>query len=250
MRREFKVQIYSTDLDEDAIFIARTGVFPPNIAADVNPDRLRRFFIKRDAGYQVKKEIRDMVIFATQNVIKDPPFTKLDMISCRNLLIYLEPDLQSALLPTFHYALKPDGILLLSPSESTGNRSDLFTPLSRKWKIYRAVHSATSARIAMASGLSWIADRAGHQPEDMTRKPKETNFSELAKRMLLQHYAPASVVTDLKGNILYVHGETGKYLRPAPGQATLNVIEMAREGLQLDLRASLHRAHPARERRL
>ena len=238
--QEFKVQIYSTDLDDDAIAIARAGIYPPNIAQDVTPERLRRFFVKEDAGYRVKKEIREMVVFAIQNVIKDPPFTKLDLLSCRNLMIYLEPDLQNRLILAFHYALKPGGVLFLSPSESIGNHTDLFSALNRKWKFYRAIHSIDSSRAVVADGLSWAAESGGKAPEGLMAKPKETNFAELTRRVLVQCFAPASVVTDLKGVILYVHGETGKYLRPAPGQASLNVIEMAREGLELELRAALH----------
>ena len=241
-QREFKVQLYATDLDDDAIALARAGLYPPNIAADVAPERLRRFFIKEDAGYRVKKDIREMVVFAVQNVIKDPPFTKLDLLACRNLMIYLEPELQNRLLPAFHYALKPGGVLFLSPSESTGNHPELFAAVNRKWKFYRAIHSATSTRAVMASGLSWTASHSGKAPEEIVKKAQETNFAELTRRVLLQSYAPASVVTDLKGNLLFVHGDTGKYLRPAPGQASLNVIDMAREGLQLELRAALQSA--------
>jgi len=240
--QELKVQIYSTDLDDDAIAIARAGFYPPNIAQDVTPERLRRFFIKEDTGYRVKKEIREMVVFAIQNVIKDPPFTKLDLLSCRNLMIYLEPELQNRLIPAFHYALKPDGVLFLSPSESIGNHTELFSALNRKWKFYRATHSTTSSRAAMANVLSWAAETAGKASEVAVSKPKETNFAELTRRVLVQYYAPASVVTDLQGDILYVHGETGKYLRPAPGQATLNIVEMAREGLELELRAAIRSA--------
>jgi len=240
--RELKVQLYATDLDDDAIATARAGNYPPNIAQDIEPERLRRFFFKdsdSSGGYRVKKEIREMVVFAVQNVIKDPPFTKLDLLSCRNLMIYLEPELQNRLIPTFHYALKPDGILFLSASESIGNHPELFAARDRKWKFYRASHSAASARTAVVSGLSWSADGGSKTPEETMKKTKETNYAELSRRVLLQSFAPASVVTDLKGNILYVHGDTGKYLRPAPGQATLNVIEMAREGLQLELRAAI-----------
>ena len=240
--REFKVQFYSTDLDDDAIAIARTGIYPPNIAADVTPERLRRFFVKEDAGYRVKKEIREMVVFAIQNVIKDPPFTKLDLVSCRNLMIYLEPELQNRLIPAFHYALKPGGILFLSPSKSIGGHPDLFSAVSRKWKLYRAVHSAASTRATMADGLAWATERGGKGPDEAAKEEKKTNFAELTRRVLLQAYAPASVMTDTKGNILFVHGDSGRYLRPAPGQPTLNVVEMAREGLQLDLRAALHDA--------
>jgi two-component system CheB/CheR fusion protein len=241
-RPGFKVQIYATDLDDDAIATARAGVYPPNIAQDVTPDRLARFFIKDDAGYRVKKDIREMVVFATQNVIKDPPFTRLDLLSCRNLMIYLEPELQNRLIPAFQYALKPGGVLLLSPSESIGNHTDLFAPLNRKWKFYRAIHSATSTRAALTTTLSWATEKNSKAPEEIMIPSRETNFAELAKKALLQSYAPASVVTDLNGNILYVHGETGHYLRPAPGQATLNVIDMAREGLQLELRSAIHHA--------
>ncbi|AKU12153.1 MCP methyltransferase/methylesterase, CheR/CheB [Azoarcus sp. CIB] len=235
----FTVQIYATDLDEDAISAARTGVYPPNIVQDVQPDRLHRFFLKDDAGYRVRKEIREMVVFAVQNVIKDPPFTRLDLLCCRNLMIYLEPELQNRLIPAFHYALKPGGILFLSPSESIGNHTGLFTAQDRKWKFYRATHSVASARTVLANGLSRAADRRGKAPEEVMKRAKETNFDELTRRVLLQSYAPASVLTDLKGNILYVHGDTGNFLRPAPGQATLNVVEMAREPLPPELRAAI-----------
>jgi len=238
-RRELKVQIYSTDLDDDAIAIARAGVYTPNIAQDVAPERLHRFFVKSDAGYQIKKEIREMVVFAVQNVIKDPPFTKLDLLACRNLMIYLQPELQSRLIPAFHYALKPGGVLFLSPSESVGNNTSLFTPLNRKWKFYTAINSTASTQPVMTGSLTWAKSSSTKAPEEIMQKTKDPNFAELTRRMLVQCFAPASVVTDLKGNVLYVHGETGKYLRPAPGQPSLNVIEMAREGLELRLRTAI-----------
>ncbi|MEO8102715.1 MAG: chemotaxis protein CheB [Betaproteobacteria bacterium] len=239
IHREFKIQIYATDLDDDAIAIARASIYPPNIVQDVGLERIRRFFVKDDAGYRVKKEIREMVVFAVQNVIKDPPFTRLDLLSCRNLMIYLGPELQNRLLPAFHYALKPGGILFLSPSESIGNHVELFTAENRKWKFYRAIQTVLSARKIASASLSWTAESAGGPPAEGIKKTKETNFAELARRALLQSYAPASVVTDLNGGILYIHGETGKYLRPAPGHASLNVVDMARNGLQLELRAAI-----------
>ena len=242
IHQEFKVQLYATDLDDEAIAIARAGCYPPNIAADLTPERLRRYFIKEDGGYRVKKDIREMVVFAIQNVIKDPPFTKLDLLSCRNLMIYLEPELQNRLIPAFHYALKPGGVLFLSPSESIGSHPELFSALSRKWKFYRAVHSAASTRAVMAGGLSWAAETSNKVPEEVLKKARETNFADVTRRALLQSYAPASVVVDAKGNVLYVHGETGKYLRPAPGQASLSLVDMAREGLQLELRTALQAA--------
>ncbi len=241
-QREFKVQLYATDLDEQAIATARGGLYPPNIVQDLTPDRLRRFFTKDDAGYRVKKGIRELVVFALQDVIKDPPFTRLDLLSCRNLMIYLEPELQNRLLPAFHYALKPGGVLFLSPSESVGGHPELFKPLSRKWKIYSAASSTASTRAVMAGGLSWAVESGGKASGDAPMKAKETDLADLTQRVLLRAYAPASVVTDARGNILFVHGDTGRYLRPAPGQATLNIVDMAREGLQMELRAALHGA--------
>jgi two-component system CheB/CheR fusion protein len=240
--QEFRIQLYATDLDDDAIAIARAGLYPPNIAQDVTPERLRRFFVKDEAGYRVKKDIREMVVFAVQNAIKDPPFTRLDLLCCRNLLIYLEAELQNRLIQIFHYALKPMGVLFLSPSESIGNHHDLFQPLNRKWKFYRVIPSAASTRAVMARNVTVSSGSHQNVPEETMKKTREPNFAELTRRVLLQSYAPASVVTDVKGNILFVHGETGKYLRPAPGQATLNIVDMAREELQLELRVALQNA--------
>jgi len=240
---DFKVQLYSTDLADDTITVARAGLYPPNIGMDVSSERLRRFFIKENGGYRVKKEIREMIVFAAQNIIKDPPFTKLDLLSCRNLMIYLEPELQNRLIPAFHYALKPGGVLFLSPSEGVGNHTELFTPINRKWKFYKSLPSPTSTRAVLASNLTWTAEPPAYAtPEDIVKAAKETNLAELTRRMLLQFYAPASVVTDVKGHILYIYGETGKYLRPAPGHASLNMIDMAREGLQLELRSLIQAA--------
>jgi len=239
-RRDCKVQLYSTDIDDEAITFARAGIYPPNIAADVSSERLRRFFVKEESGYRVKKDIREMIVFACQNVIKDPPFTRMDLVSCRNLLIYLESELQNRLLPAFHYALRPGGALVLSPSESIGGHVELFKVLDRKWKIYQALASVASTRTMLATAASWSGEGGGRAPEAAGRKEARIDCAEHARRALLQSFAPASVLTDAAGNILYVHGDTGKYLRPAPGQATLNVVEMAREGLQLALRGAFH----------
>lgn len=251
--RQFRVQIYGTDLNEDAIAVARAGRYPPNIVADITPERLRRFFSKEDESFRIKKEIREMVVFASQNVTRDPPFTHLDLLSCRNLLIYLEPELQERLIPAFHYALKPGGVLFLSSSESIGKHADLFTPLDRKWKLYRAVHSASSTKAVLTGGLSWTMNTEGGESAASTPGSKGTNYAELTQRALLQSFAPAAVLTDLKGNILYVHGETGKYLQPAPGQPSLQLVEMARGGLQRELRTALaevtdrHTPHSSRQ---
>ncbi|MGA9621058.1 chemotaxis protein CheB [Methanoregula sp.] len=241
-RHPFKVQIYSTDINEDAIAIARSGIYPPNISIDITPERLRRFFTKEETGFRVKKEIREMVVFAIQDVIKDPPFTRLDLLSCRNLMIYFEPELQSRLIPTFHYALNPGGILFLSPSESIGRFTDLFSPISRKWKFYHSRQLISSTRTEGRYNLPATPVQIGFGKPELAVKPNETNFVELTRRILLQNYAPPSVIIDYEGNTLYVQGDTGNYLRPAPGHANLNIIDMARDGLQLGLRKAINTA--------
>lgn len=244
-RVDFSFQIFATDLDEDAIAVARTGSYPPNIAQDVTPNRLRRFFVQDDAGYKVKKGIRERVIFAVQNVIKDPPFTKLDLLSFRNVMIYFEPDLQRRLMPILHYALRPKGVLFLSASESITNHPELFSALDRRWKFYQAnpvVSSSASASLRTRE-LAYTHNPANSTANPIVMSPPKTyNIAELSQRALLKFYAPAAVTTDLTGNILYVHGDTGRYLRPAPGPVTTDVVEMAREGLRLELRAAIHHA--------
>ena len=239
INQDFKFQIYATDIDDDAIATARAGMYPENIAIDVSSGRLRRFFAKEESGYRIKKEIREMVIFAIQNVISDPPFTKMDLISCRNLLIYLEAGPQNHIIPAFHYALRPGGVLFLSPSEGIGNFVDLFAPLDKKWRIFTTKPSSVSGRTLVAQRFAWTGDRPEREPGEVPATINKTNFAELTKRVLLQSYAPPSVITDEKGNIVYVHGDTGKYLQPAPGLISTNVIDMAREGLQLDLRTAI-----------
>jgi len=242
IKQEFKLQVYATDIDDDAIATARAGSYPANIAIDVSPERLRRFFAKEESGFRIKKEIREQVIFAIQNVIKDPPFTRMDLISCRNLLIYLDTELQNRVIPAFHYSLNPEGVLFLSPSEGIGNFTDLFAPLDKKWKVYGVKPSLLSTRRLVAQRYAWSGGQPGKEVVGTAGNRVKTNFSELSKRVLLQSFAPPSVITDESGNIVYVHGNTGKYLQPAQGQASNNVIDMAREGLQLDLRYAIQNA--------
>lgn len=237
-----KVQIYATDLDDCSISVARSGLYPATIQECVSPERLRRFFTQEEGGYRVKKVVREMLVFAVQNVIKDPPFTQLDLLCCRNLMIYLESELQHQLVRAFHFALKPGGVLCLSPSESIGNQTDIFATLDRKWKLYKARPTARTIPKLMMEETRLMGDGKTNKVEATGKKTPPVNFTELTRRVLLQTYAPASVVTDLQGNILYVYGETGKYLRPAPGHGTLNVVDMARGGLQLELQAAIHSA--------
>ena len=242
IKQDFKLQIYATDIDDDAIASARAGTYPENIIIDVSPDRLRRFFVKEETGYRIKKDIRDQVVFAIQNLIKDPPFTKMDLISCRNLLIYLDTDLQSRVIPAFHYALKQGGVLFLSPSEGIGNFTDLFGPLDKKWKVYFVKPSLVSANTLVPHRFAWTIDQPGKEAAGVAVRTDKINFAELTKRVLLQSFAPPSVITDEKGDIVYVHGDTGKYLQTAQGQPSHNVVDMAREGLQRDLRSAIQNA--------
>jgi two-component system, chemotaxis family, CheB/CheR fusion protein len=241
--QELAIQIYATDLDDEAIALARSGRYPPNIAQDITPERLHRFFIKDEAGYKVTPSIREMVVFAVQNVAKDPAFTKLDLLSCRNLLIYLEPALQDRLILSFHYALKPDGVLLLSASESITKHPDLFAALDRNWKFFQAKHAAAVPYPGNVEKWALMTNKslpgAGAIAIDRPNAASAGSIGELSHHALLKIYAPASVTTDVKGNILFVYGDTGKYLRPAPGPVSNNVIDMAREGLQLELRKAI-----------
>ncbi|MHB8369942.1 MAG: chemotaxis protein CheB [Leptospirales bacterium] len=240
--RKLKVQIYATDLDDEAINQARTGQYLVNISQDLTPERLQRFFVKDKNDYRVKKGIRDMVVFAVHDITKDPPFTKLDLLSCRNLLIYLEPELQNRLMVVFNYSIRPGGVLFLSPSEGIGNSTDLFVPINRKSKIYRATHPFSPQGLTAATGFKWVPPSGEKPPEPAIKRVKETNFGELIRRVLLQSYSPASVVTNLKGDILFVHGEAGKYLELPSGQPTFNAIDMACEGLQAELGKAIENA--------
>lgn len=241
--RKLKVQIFATDLDDEAINQARTGKYLVNISQDLTPERLQRFFVKDRSDYRVKKGIRDMVIFAVHDITKDPPFTKLDLLSCRNLLIYLEPELQGRLMEMFSYSIKPGGVLVLSPSEGIGNSTDLFVPVNRKSKIFRVTHSIASTQGGLPSNdINWVLPSGEKRSEPAMKRGKEPNFAELIRRVLLQSYSPASVVTNLKGDILFFHGETGKYLELPSGPPTFNVIELACEGLQTEIRKAIEKA--------
>ncbi len=236
----FKLQIFATDLDRDAIDKARQGLYPANIAADMSAERLRRFFTQEENGYRVAKEIREMVTFATQNVIMDPPFTKLDILICRNLLIYLTPELQKKLLPLFHYSLNPGGVLFLGSSESVSAFTDLFEPLNAKARLFRCRESLLRD-IPLAFPPSFVPAQAGFTKELPMLKPA-ANLQTLADQLLLQHFSPPAVLTNDKGDILYISGRTGKYLEPAAGKANWNIFAMAREGLRFDMGSAFQKA--------
>lgn len=236
----FALQIFATDLDRDAIDKARLGVFPENIAADVSPPRLRRFFAREEHGYRVRQEIREMVIFAPQNLIRDPPFTKLDLLSCRNLLIYLAPEVQKKLMPLFHYSLCPGGLLFLGSAETIGADSNLFVSLEGKSRIFR--RAETGVRPAPVELPSAFASGASALPEVRRLPDLGVSLQSLADQLILQRYAPPAVLVNDQGDILYVSGRTGKYLEPAAGKANWNLFAMAREGLRYELAGAFQRA--------
>ena len=240
----FAVQIFASDLDSQAIETARTGLYPIGIAGDIAPERLQRFFTKEDSSYRVKKEIRDLVVFATHNVLTDAPFTKLDLLSCRNLLIYLEAKAQQRLLPLFHYALKPNGLLFLGSSETIGGFESLFTVIDRKGKLFRrTAEPGTFPRLERFPGglmKGTAATRADSEVSLGATRPAA--IPDLIQQLLAARYAPTAVIVNGRGEVVYIHGHTGTYLEPAPGQPTHHLVEMAREGLQHDLALALHQA--------
>jgi two-component system CheB/CheR fusion protein len=240
--RNVLLQVFATDLDRDAIEKARQGVYPLNIAADVSPERLRRFFLQEERGFRVSKEIREMVVFAPQNVIMDPPFTKLDIVSCRNLLIYLSPEVQRRLVPLFHYTLNPGGILFLGSAETIGAFASHFVPLDGKTRLYRRLETAPGGPIDFPDSFvpRLRPAPAGAQPEAETKASARLPI--LADRVLLQRFSPAGVLVNERGDILYVSGRTGKYLEAQAGKANWNVLAMARDGLRLDLANAFSRA--------
>jgi two-component system CheB/CheR fusion protein len=241
----FALQIFATDLDRDAVDKARLGAWPVNIAADVSAERLRRFFVREESGYRVGKEIRELVTFATQNLLMDPPFTKLDILVCRNLLIYLVPEVQKRLISLFHYSLNPGGYLFLGNSETIGADAGQFTPLSGKTRLYRRSDALQRAEPAALPAVYSRTPPGGGWPEVKLLEPP-VNLQSLAEQVLLQQYAPPAVLVGDKGDILYVSGRTGAYLEPAAGKANWNIFAMAREGLSFELSSAFERA--AREK--
>jgi len=237
----FKFQIFATDLDKDAIDKARSGFYPPNIIEDVSAERLKRFFDKDDRGYRITREIRESIVFAPQNVIMDPPFTKLDILVCRNLLIYMEQELQKKLLSLFHYSLNPGGILFLGSAETIGSNTHLFEPLDSKTRLFRQLNQGVRVEtIDFPSSFAPTVLKTQDTSEILkTSTISDLNLKTIIDQYLLKHFAPAAVLTNAKGDIIYISGRTGKYLEPSAGKANMNVIAMAREGLRYELNVLL-----------
>jgi two-component system CheB/CheR fusion protein len=252
LKVSYRVQLFATDIDSRAIGVARAGVYPASIADDISPERLARFFTVEPDGnaYRVHKGIRDLLVFSEQNLIKDPPFSKLDLISCRNLLIYLNGELQRRLISLFHYALQPRGTLFLGTSETVGEHSDLFAVLERKAKLYQRKEDFQGAqRAALGRFLPPLVERELTQPPLAAKTvPGKLSLRELTEQTLLRQLAPVAALVNGQGDILYLHGRAGLYLEPAPGEAGINnILKMAREGLRRDLTTALHKAATSRE---
>ena len=254
LKQSFKVQVFATDIDSRAIATARTGLYPASIAADVTPERLARFFVLEADGsaYRIHRGIRDLVVFSEHDVIKDPPFSKLDLLSCRNLLIYLGMDLQRKLVPLFHYALGPGGALFLGTSETVGEFGDRFGVLDRKAKLYRRKGDspyeqrlAVSRFLPLQSAVELAVPRPGGPP---AARPAKLPLRALTEQALLQQVVPAGALVNGEGDILYLHGRTGCYLELAPGEARINnILSTAREGLRRDLTTALRQAAQTQE---
>ncbi|HCY75150.1 MAG TPA: chemotaxis protein CheR [Ignavibacteriales bacterium] len=230
-KKFLNVQIFATDIDSDAIEKARIGSYT-GIESDVSSERLEQYFIHKSTNFQIRKEIREMIVFAPQSVIKDPPFTKLDLITCRNLLIYFNTELQRKVLPIFHYSLLQNGILFLGASETISVFVDLFTMVDKKWKIYKRRDSVFSAQPFIDFPITHTFRK--NDESDM-KKSELKNITQLAEKIILKSYSPNCVLIRESGEILYIHGKTGKYLELTNGEAKMNIFEMAREGLKQEL---------------
>ena len=246
-KKKINLQIFASDLDSAAIDFARLGVYPDSIGGDLSEKRLHAYFNRKKSFYIVKKELRDKVIFAVQNLIADPPFSKLDLISCRNLLIYLNSDAQKIVFPIFHYSLNPDGYLFLGTSETIGHFSNLFSAKDRKHKIFIRKSGIAAQRLRVDFTRTdldhLIADKSKSTNLDKTSPIK---LADLTEKTLLRNYAPSCVVVDDKNNALYFYGDTGKFLQPTAGEPSFNVLDMARMGLRASLRIALNKSRKSK----
>ena len=252
LKQSYNVQIFASDIDRQAIATARAGTYPASIAADLSPDRLARFFTVEHDGssYRIHKNIRDMLVFSEHNAIKDPPFSRLDLISCRNLLIYMGKDLQKKLIPLFHYALNTEGFLFLGSSETIGEYSELFSTLDRKLKLYqRKKNFQGGLHASWGRFLPPMTTMDGKTASGVGKTTAgKLSPRELTERVFLQQLAPTGALVNSKGDILYLHGRAGMYLEPATGEVSVyNILKMARTGLRHELTTALHKATETRK---
>ena len=242
LSRAPQLQIFATDLNDKALDKARAGLYAKTMVQDVSPIRLRRFFDEQDGGYRICKPLREAVVFARQNVLSDPSFSRMDLISCRNLLIYIEPDLQQKVIPRFHYALKPVGYLFLGASESIGTFTDLFEQVDKKHRIYSRKPGPSPAFPLQHAAQRPKRERGMAKPAAAPQVLPEINVQREADRVTLNRYAPTGVLVNSELQALQFRGDTSAYLKPPRGPASFNVLKMARDGLMLPLRAALNEA--------
>ena len=243
MASNVQIQIFATDVEDRVIDKARLGIYPEAITADVSANRLRRFFSKVAGGYQVSKTIRSMCVFAKQNLTKDPPFSRIDLISCRNVLIYFGAVLQKKVIPIFHFALKPKGFLLLGKSEALSAFTEYFNPLDKKLKVFQkktvAVPFPALPPFPEVGGGEGQGKVKVKSPEEMVSLE---DLQQETDRIVLSRFAPAGVVIDANLNIIQFRGHTGRFLEPSPGEASLNLLKMVRQSLAVELRAAVYSA--------
>ncbi|BDG73491.1 protein-glutamate methylesterase [Roseomonas fluvialis] len=246
-QRDIKLQIFGSDVDPDAVVAAREGLYPSTISADVTPERLARFFTRESQGYRVSPELRASVVFTVQDVLNDAPFSRLDMVSCRNLLIYLGPEAQAKVIALFHFALRPGGILLLGGAETIGNTPGRFEVISKPSRIYRHVGRSRPGEVGLIFGAG-APERLGRQPGKLTSSTRGTFYAELCRRLVMASFAPAAVLIDQKQECLYSLGPTDRFLRVPPGAPTQDLLVMAPRSVRNKLRAAIQRALQANER--
>jgi two-component system, chemotaxis family, CheB/CheR fusion protein len=232
-----RLQVFASDVDVDALETARAGVYPEGIAAHVRADRLSRFFTKSEHSYRVNQELRDTVVFAQQSLVSDPPFSRLDIISCRNLFIYLEPEVQDRLIPLLHFALVKGGYLFLGSAEGIGLQEDMFEAVSTKGRIYRRIGPTRHDKLQFPLAPVPTAAQAR-----TARRPNPARLATLAQHLLLQRYAPACVIINRSGETLYFHGRTDDYLMQPAGVPTQDLVAQARNGLRTPLRGTIQEA--------
>ena len=242
-KQYIKVVIFASDIDKEAVEFARRGIYSESIVGDVSPERLARYFIRKENSYVLKKEIREMVVLAHHNVIKDPPFSKMDLITCRNLLIYLNSDLQKKVIPVFHYSLNKEGVLLLGTSESIGDFNNLFSDFDQKNKIFLRKQNSIGRKPNSDYELPLVQNKAAFSSNKPSSEiSKKINISGLTEKILLDNYAPPSVIIDKNNDALFFSGNTGQFLEPPMGEARLNIIDMAKKGLRHELSTAINKS--------
>ena len=244
-RKRLDIKVFATDMAERALGFARAGVFPGGIESEVTPERLNRFFDKDAGFYRIKRELRELVVFAHQNVLQDPPFSRLDIVTCRNLLIYLEPETQRRVVALLHFGLREGGTLMLGSSESVNPGDDLFEPLDKRHRIYRRVGPTRHGTLDFP--LPVPSERAPTPPEQRHSGSSPSTIAQLAARALLEGHTPAAVVTDANGQVLYLHGDIGRYLGLTSGSPTHDLLTLCSEQMRGTVRTALHRAADTHE---